>query len=295
MIEAFHPSFAELVELAAEVEILARGPEFLEGPIWLVDEQALLVNDINGDTCFRWTQHGGLVPHRSPTRMANGMTLDHEGRVLVCEHATSRVTRIETDGQEAVLCDRFGEHELNSPNDIVVHSSGSIYFTDPPYGRQAEHGIEREQQLGFQGIFRHSGAPGSEPELLDASLHRPNGLAFSLDESLLYVADTRVMTVWRFAVAGDGRLGRPEELAVLGVYDQKVGFPDGLKVDERGNIWVTGPRGIWALSPEGEPLGRIITPRPTCNFTWGGPAGLDMFCASLDTLSRVRVRVGRAP
>ena len=294
MVEAFHPSFAELVAPAAEVEVLARGPEFLEGPIWLADEQALLVNDINGDTCYRWTQAGGLVPHRSPTGMANGMTLDREGRVLVCEHATSRVRRLEADGSVVVLCDRFGGSELNSPNDLVVHSSGSIYFTDPPYGRQAEHGIEREQQLDFQGVFRHDGVPGSEPELLDASLHRPNGLSFSLDESLLYVADTRVMTIWRFAVRADGRLGPAEQLAVLGVYDQKVGFPDGLKVDERGNIWVTGPLGLWVLSPEGQPLGRILTPRPPCNFTWGGPAGLDVFCASLDTLSRVRVRVGRA-
>ena len=297
MIEAFHPSFSELVAPDAEVEVLARGPEFLEGPIWLADEQALLVNDINGDTCYRWTDDGGLVPHRSPTGMANGMTLDHEGRVIVCEHATSRVRRIEADGV-VVLCDRFGGKGLNSPNDVVVHSSGWIYFTDPPYGRQAEHGVEREQELGFQGVFRHDGVPGSEPELLDASLHRPNGLAFSLDESILYVADTRVMKIWCFAVGSDGRLGPPRHFATLGdgVYVQSAGFPDGLKLDERGNVWVTGPLGLWAFSPQGEPLGRIVVaPRAPCNFTWGGPDGLDVFCAAYDHLSRVRVRVRRAP
>ena len=296
MVEAFHPAFADLVALDAEVEVLARGLRFLEGPVWLAHEHALLVNDINGDCCYRWTEDERLSVQRSPTGMANGMTLDRDGRVIVCEHATSRLSRIERDGREVVLCDRFGGKQLNSPNDVVVHSSGSIYFTDPPYGRQAEHGIERIQELEFQGIFRHDGTSGTEPELLDASLHRPNGLSFSLDESRLYVADTRAMKVWSLPVAADGRLGAPRHLATLdGTFDETLGFPDGLKVDERGNLWVTGPRGIWVLSPAGDPLGRIITGRPTCNFTWGGNDGLDVFCASHDQLGRVRVRVRRAP
>ncbi len=237
--------------------------------------------------------------------MANGLALDGEGRLLACESATSRVTRAEQDGTITTVASHFGERELNSPNDLVVASDGSIYFTDPPGGRSRPHGVERPRELDFQGVFREPPG-GGDSQLLVDDFHTPNGLCFSPDESLLYVNDSIRMHVRAFGVAADGSLTGGDVFFVQEGYTPDIarvieflqregrlehGLPDGMKCDELGNVYCTGHGGIWVLSPEAELLGIIPTPEIPANLCWGGADGLTMFVCATRSLYAVPMRV----
>jgi gluconolactonase len=275
----------ELVDEGVEIEQLGSGFTFTEGPIWNPEGEYLLFSDMPGDTRRRWDEQNGVQVVASPSNKGNGMTLDTDGRLIVCEHSTSSVVRIDPDGLgggREVLASHYQGKELNSPNDVVVHSSGAIYFSDPTYGRMPGFGVEREQDLDFQGVYRIPPG-GGDVELMAGDFKQPNGLCFSTDESKLYVNDTDNAHIRVFDLQADGSLSGGDVLAGdIGTASlEKMDLVDGMKLDERGNIWVTGPGGIWVIGGDGSHLGSIEIPEPVGNLHWGGPDWSWMFvCAS---------------
>jgi len=282
--------FYQLLDEHAEVERVADGFEFTEGPVWNPREARLYFSDIPGDTIHTWDEADGVQVFRRPSHNSNGLTLDAQGRLIACEHGSSHVTRQEPDGEVVVIASHYQGRELNSPNDAAVRSDGAIYFTDPPYGRNPEHGVERDRQLDFQGVYRIP-PEGGEPRLLVDDLARPNGICFSPDERLLYVDDTERMHVRVFEVAADGSLldGRVffEETRA----DLPRGVPDGMKADEHGDVYCTGPGGIWVAGPDGEVLGIIRTPESAANLNWGGPDWNTLYITATHGLYRVQMKV----
>ena len=284
----------ELIDPEAVVEQLGTGFTFTEGPIWNPPGQYLLFSDMPGDTRRRWDERDGVRTIASPSNKGNGMTLDAEGRLIVCEHATSSVVRMNPDGAgggREVLASHYEGKELNSPNDVVVHSSSAIYFSDPTYGRMPVFGVEREQELDFQGVYRIPPGGGAV-ELLADNFLQPNGLCFSPDESLLYVNDTDRAHIRVFDVAADGSISNSRVFAEgIGTGDMATGLVDGMKCDELGNVWVTGPGGVWVFSPAGEHLGVIGFPENTGNLHWGGREWNWLFVPASTSLYRVKTKV----
>jgi gluconolactonase len=290
----------ELVDPNVEVERLGTGFTFTEGPIWHPQEHHLLFSDMPGDVRRRWSEAGGVEEVMRPSFKCNGMTYDADLNLIVCEHVTSSLVRERRDGVREVLAYHWQGTYLNSPNDVCVRSDGSIYFTDPWFGRYPGFGIERERELGWQGVFRiPPGGGQDELELVVAEdeFDQPNGLCFSPDESLLYVNDTTHANIKVFDVAADGSLSN-RRLFAEGIGDgdlAKGGLVDGMKCDERGNIWVTGPAGIWVFSPEGEHLGVVEIPESVGNLTFGGPDWNWLFVPASTSLYRVQAKVAGRP
>src|SRR6266511_4355194 len=242
----------ELVDQEAEVEKLATGFTFTEGPIWNKEGRFLLFSDMPGDVRRRWDQENGV--------------------------------------QEVMRPSNKGK-ELNSPNDVIVANDGSIYFSDPWYGRMPVFGVERDRELGFQGVYR-IGPGGGDPQLLVDDFEQPNGLCFSPDESLLYINDTPRAHIRVFDTQPDGTIANGRmffENIGRGVIEE--GIPDGMKCDEHGNIYVTGPGGIWVISPEAEHLGVIEVPENTGNLNWGGDDWTELYIPSTTSVYRVRMKV----
>jgi gluconolactonase len=259
--------FLELFPPDAKLERIATGFQFTEGPLWNAREGCLYFSDILGNRIYRWSPRGGVSVLREPSGMSNGLTFDRQGRLCACEHGNRRVSVTLADGSVVPLAERFGGKRLNSPNDLVFRSDGMLYFTDPPYGLTPPYGMEGQQaELDFHGVFRLS--PDGMLTLMCRDFDRPNGLAFSPDEATLYIADTPAYHVRAFRVAADGSLSGGEVFAEL--RGEGGGRPDGMKVDQQGNLWCTGPGGVWVFSPRGEHLGSIRVPeRQTANVAWG--------------------------
>jgi gluconolactonase len=298
-IEVKSDKLAELVDPDAEVERVATGFTFTEGPIWNHADGYLLFSDMPGDVRRRWSESGGVEEVMNPSNKGNGMVYDAEGNLLVCEHVTSSLVRERPDGTRETLATHYKGKELNSPNDVCVRSDGTIYFSDPWYGRMPGFGLERDRDLGFQGVYmlRPGFSPGDEPELAVAEdeFEMPNGLCFTPDESLMYINDTPRAHIKVFDVAADGTLSNGRmffENIGSGVIEE--GIPDGMKIDERGNVWVTGPRGVWVISPEGEHLGVVEVPENTGNMTWGDEDWKSLYIPSSTSLYRIRTKVGPA-
>ncbi len=297
-VDAKSEKLYELIARDAEIERLGTGFTFTEGPLWNPEGQYLLFSDMPGDARRRWDQANGITVVRSPSNKGNGLTLDLEGRLLICEHSTSSLVREDPDGEgggREVLASHYRGKELNSPNDVIVKSDGSILFTDPSYGRMPGFGIEREQELDIQGVYRIP-AGGGELELLADDYEMPNGLCFSPDESLLYINDTPKAHIRVYDVAADGSIvnGRMFFEGIgSGVVEE--GVADGMKCDERGNIWVTGPVGVWVISPAGEHLGTIAMPENAGNLTFGGAGWNELYVPCSTSLYRVRTTVAGAP
>lgn len=291
-VDARVPSLFELVAEDARVARVASGFEFLEGPVWHPAGH-LLFSDIPASKRLRYVLGGQVEVVATSTNRANGLTLDARLELLACEHATSSLVRIGTDGTPETLASHFEGKELNSPNDVCFRSDGSVYFTDPCYGRFAEHGVAREPELGFQGVYRV--APGGAPELLverDA-YQQPNGLCFSPDETLLYVDDTPAALIDVYDVRADGSLGgRRRFRSGIGSGRGDDGVVDGMKCDERGNVWVTGPGGVWVLDPSGELLGVVRVPEFAANLAWGGEDWRTLFVTAGSGLYAVPTLVG---
>jgi gluconolactonase len=288
------PAFLELVDEDAELERLGTGFTFTEGPLWNPDG-FLLFSDMPGDVRRRWDAENGVTEVANPSNKGNGMTFDLDGKLIVCEHVTSSVVRMDPDGTGSgreVIASHYGDRELNAPNDVVVKSDGAIYFSDPTYGRMPGFGLEREQDLDFQGVYRVPPG-GGDTELLADDFGQPNGLCFSTDESLLYVNDTEEAHIRVFDVQDDGTIGNSRVLADgIGTASLEIGdLVDGMKLDERGNIWVTGPGGVLAFSPEGEHLGTIQVPEPVGNLNWGGPDWNWMFIPATSSVYRIECKV----
>jgi gluconolactonase len=281
------PRLSEIIDVGTASETLADGFKFVEGPIWHPGRQDLIFSDIPADRLYRWNATEGVTLYREPSHMANGNTYDRAGRILTCEHATSRVVREADDGLH-VLASQYEGKELNSPNDIVVARDGGIYFTDPTYGRSAHTGVERQQELDFQGVYRIDPTT-SRLQLLGRDFAQPNGLCFNLDETVLYVADTTRRHILRFRVEDDGSITAGEPFA-------ESPAPDGLKVDSLGNVYAGGPGGVHVYHrDDGAWLGVIGTPGFCANFTWGGVDMRDLFMTASNALYRIRVQVAGVP
>jgi gluconolactonase len=285
--------FESLIDPAAKLEQLATGFEFTEGPIWHPVARHLLFSDMPGDVRRRWDVQGGVIVVKRPANKCNGMTYDRDLNLIVCEHATSSIVRETPDGRREVLASHFEGKELNSPNDVCIHSSGAIYFSDPWYGRMPVFGVERPRELGFQGVYRIDPVSGALQLLVDKTLFgQPNGLCFSPDESLLYINDTENALIRVFDVQPDGSLTNGRIFASGIQSSDAPGAPDGMKCDERGNIWVTAPGGLWVYSPQGALLGKLATPEMVGNLAWGGDDFHELFIMASHSVYRIRTRVG---
>lgn len=273
--QALDPAFRALIDEHAPVRQVGSGFTFTEGPIWHPAERHLLFSDMPADVRRR-LDRAGVREALRPSRKGNGMTYDARLNLLVCEHATSSVARFAPDGARTVLASHFEGRELNSPNDLCVKSDGSIWFTDPWYGRMPGFGVERPRELGWQGVFRlpPDHRPGAEPQLVvdRYAFTMPNGLCFSPDEKLLYVNDTEQANIRVFEADGGGlRNGR---IFASGIRDSLLpGVPDGMKCDSAGNVWVTAPGGLWVYAPTGRLIGKVAIPELAANLHWGGSLG----------------------
>lgn len=269
----------------AAFEKLATGFLFTEGPVWHPRGRFLLFSDMPGDHLRRWSAADGISTFRKPCHMSNGLTYDRQGRLLTCEHASSRVIRTEPDGRMVTLASHYQGKELNSPNDIVCGSDGAIYFTDPPYGRATYYGLERAPELPFQGVYRVVADPG-HPELLVDDFDRPNGLCFSLDEQRLFVNDTARKHIRVFEVTPAGGLTGGRVWAET--RGDAPGAPDGMKIDRAGHVYCCGPGGIHVFDPDGRLLEILEAPEYVANFAWGDDDLRSLYVTASTSLYRVR-------
>jgi gluconolactonase len=288
-----------IVPAGAQVEKLAGGFAFTEGPIWF-DDGYLIFSDIPNNAMHKWTPDGKVVLFRKPSGYAlndepagafigsNGMTRDHQGRLVVCEHGNARVTRTEPDGSITVLADKYEGNRLNSPNDIVQKSNGDFYFTDPPYGlvKQDE---DPKKELKFNGVFKLSDGTLT---LLYKGVPRPNGLAFTPDEKYMYLNNSEPSRkiCLRFEVRDDGTLSN-ETVFFDMTKDQSDGVPDGMKVDREGNVYSTGPSGVWIFNSEGKHLGTIKPPEVPANIHWGEADAKTLYITARTGLYRIRLNI----
>jgi gluconolactonase len=282
----------DLVDPGAEVERLAEGFVFTEGPVWSFRDSHLTFSDIPGDTMYRWDEREGVRKYRKPSNFSNGLTYDAAGALIACEHRTRRVTR-ETPGGPETIADTYGGRRLNAPNDVVLAPDTSLVFTDPHYGLGEGFGGPAEQEQPVRGVYRIPPGGGG-PELLVADFTGPNGLAFSPDGGRLYVDDTEAFHIRSFAVDAGWAVSGGDVLVELP--RDGDGVPDGLKVDLAGNIYCTGAGGIWISSPEGELLGQIPFPEVAANLAWGDEDAKTLYVTASTGLYRLRCRAtGHVP
>lgn len=284
--------FIAVVGSTVEFEQLGGGFLFTEGPLWHPQGRFLLFSDMPGDHLRKWSAKEGVTTFRKPCSKSNGLTWDRQGRLLACEHATSRVTRTEADGRLVTIASHYGDKELNSPNDIVVKSDGGIYFSDPTYGRVEYYGVPREPQLAFRGVYR-ANAGGGPLKLLADDFGQPNGLCFSLDEARLFVNDTERGHIRVFTVRPDGTLADGRVWAET--VGEGAGAPDGMKIDSAGNLYCCGPGGIHVFDAGATCLGVIRTPEVAANFCWGDDDMRSLFITASTSLYRIRVQVPGRP
>jgi len=293
-VEVNDPELLRLIDRHATVETVCTGFTFSEGPIWNAREGCLYFSDMPNDIRRRWSPSEGVVEIRRPSNKCNGMTYDEAGNLYVCEHVTSSLVMETPAGERKVLATHWQGKELNSPNDVVVRSDGAVYFTDPTYGRMPVFGLERKPDLDFRGVYRLSRDGRLHNEAND--FDQPNGLCFSPDEKMLYVNDTTRAHIRAFDVAADGALTHSRVFAAhIGTGDYAEGVVDGMKCDAHGNIYVTGPRGIWVISAQGKHLGVIRMPEVAGNLNWGGPSWDDLYCCCSTSIYRVRMKVRGNP
>lgn len=269
---------------------LSTGYRWTEGPAYFPAGRYLLFSDAPNDQVLRYDEVTGRTSaFLAPAGYHNGHSVDRQGRLLSCEHGARRVTRTEPDGSLTVLADHYQGKRLNSPNDIVEHGDGSIWFTDPDYGIDTDYeGFAAEQELDGCYLFRV--VPGEEPRVACADFERPNGLAFSLDESRLYVADSERAHLRVFDVAPDGTLNGGEVFA-----ECTAGVFDGFRLDAAGRLWCSSAEGVHVYDPDGTLLGKLHVPETVANLTFGGPKRNDLYLTGSTSLYTIRLRVAGAP
>ena len=294
------PAINEIVGPNPKIFKLAEGFQFTEGPMWVRDGGYLLFSDPNANTQYKYTKDGELTVFRHPSGYSgadiaeygqpgsNGLTLDQQGRLTINEHGNRRVTRLEKDGSLTVLADRYEGKRLNSPNDLVYRSDGTLYFTDPPFGLPKFFDDPRKE-LPFSGVFS---LQNGKLQLVTTDLTGPNGIAFSPDEKYLYVTnwDEKKKVVMRYESHADGTASNGK------VFFDMTSAPgedalDGMKVDQRGNLYVSGPGGLWIISPEGKHLGTVIAPKHPHNMAWGDDDGKTLYLCARSGLYKMRLNI----
>jgi gluconolactonase len=290
--DALDPIFRRLIDEYAPVRQLGTGFTFTEGPIWHPVEQYLLFSDMPADVRRR-LDHAGVREVLRPSNKANGLTYDADLNLIVCEHTTSSLVRVRPNGEREIIASHFEGRELNSPNDLCIHSNGAIYFSDPWYGRMPVFGLERARDLGWQGVFRVPPGGGQPQLLVDRYMFsQPNGLCFSPDEKKLYVNDTEQASIRVFDVQADGSL-KNGRIFASGISDTlKPGVPDGMKCDTDGNIWVTAPGGLWVYAPDGRHVGKVSIPELAANLHWGGSDWRTLYVCATTSVYAVDVKIG---
>jgi gluconolactonase len=292
------PALDALIPKDAQIEKLAGGFTFIEGPLWR-PSNALWFSDVVGNVVRQWTPDGKVIEILRPGGYdgnslpaggfigPNGMIADKDGAVLLCQHGNRRIARIDKDMKVSTLIDKFEGKKLNSPNDLVYHSDGSLYFTDPPYGLP-KGDDDPAKELKFNGVYRLA---NGKLQAVVKDLTRPNGIAFSPDEKTLYVANSdEKRKIWmRYDVAGDGSVANGKVFADV-TAQTEPGVPDGMKVDAQGNLWATGPGGIWILAPDGKHLGTIKLPETPANCGWGDD-GKSLYMTAQTGLYRIKLAV----
>jgi gluconolactonase len=314
-IEKLDPSLDQLINSTATLERVATGfKKWTEGPVWS-HSQSLLFAEIPANNIIQWrpghepevflhpSGYKGTTPFTGPEPGSNGMTVDSKGRLTVAGHAERCVWRMETldpKAQITVLADTFEGKRLNSPNDLVYKSDGSLYFTDPPYGLATQSDSDPEKQLTVNGVYRISAArdhrPGAAPDhaklqLIIKDLPRPNGIAFSPDEKYLYVSNSGPKFWMRYSVQPDSSV-TDGKVFVEHQSEPDTGSPDGIKVDVQGNLYGSGAGGVWIMSPAGKHIGTIHVPERTANVAWGDDDGKTLYITASTSVYRIRVNVG---
>lgn len=304
------PDVGKIVRLSPEVDAIVPADAkveqvatitggFGEGPIW-TREGYLLFSDIPGNAIMKLTPDGKLSVFRKPSGYdgkdappgafvgSNGLTLDKQGRLIICEQGNRRVTRLEKDGKITVLADHYEGKRFSSPNDVVVKSDGAVYFTDPPHGL-AKEDDDPAKELKFNGVYR---VAGGKVQLLTTELNRPNGIAFTPDEKYLYLGNSSSKRrLWmRFEVQPDGSLANGK-VFVEATSSPEEGVPDGMKVDKKGNIYAAGPGGLWLMSPQGKHIGTIVLPSAPSNCNWGDKDGKTLYITTGIGVYRVRLSI----
>ena len=297
------PRFDKLLAKNAKVETIARGFIWTEGVAWNKDGKFLVFSDIPHNVVHKWQEGKGITQFVKPSGYtgktprggkpgdepgSNGLRFDAQGRLTLCEHGDRRVTRIEKNQTKTVLADNYMGKKLNSPNDLVYHSNGDLYFTDPPYGLPKNYD-DPTRELDFCGVYLRK--KDGKLILLTKDMSRPNGIELSPDEKTLYVANSDFATpVWMsFPVQADGTLGKGKVFVdgMKWVKEKRPGLPDGMKVDAAGNLWATGPGGVYVFSPEGAVLGNIDTGTNTANVCFGDD-GSTLYIAANHDICRVK-------
>lgn len=293
------PAIDQIVPASPAIQKLAEGLVFTEGPVW-IRQGYLLFSDVPSNVIYKWTGDSKVEVFRKASGYngtdapagafigSNGLTLDRQGRLTICEHGNGRVTRLEKDGKLTVLAGKYEGKRLNSPNDAVYKKDGALYFTDPPYGfvKQDE---DPKKELKFNGVYRLA---GGKLQLVYRELTRPNGLAFSPDEKYLYVANSDPQRkIWmRFEVTSAGGLANGK--VFYDVTNQTAdGLPDGMKIDQKGNLYCTGPGGVWIFSPAGKHLGTIQPPETPANLAWGDADGRTLYITARKGLYRIMLQI----
>lgn len=272
-------------------EKVAGGFQFLEGPVWHRDG-FLIFSDIPASKIYRYNGNGDVSVFREDSGNSNGLTFDPQGRLVACEHGNRRVSRTLADGSIVTLADSYQGKRLNRPNDVVVRSDGVVYFTDPNYGKNPGERMDAsETEQPCNGVYRIL-TDGTIERLAD-DFERPNGLAFSPDEAILYIDDSGRRHVRAFDVQPDGTIANSR---IVGDMDHpQPGSPDGMKIDSEGNLYVTGATGVWVFTPAGELLGVIVTPERPANCAWGDADRQSLYITARTSLYRVRTRVPGNP
>lgn len=283
-VDAKSGAFEDLFPANSKIERLVAGFRFTEGPVWFAEEKCLLFSDIPADKILKLSSEGQVTTFRHPSGNSNGLTRDKEGRLIACEHGNRRVTRTEKDGSIIVLADKFQGRKLNSPNDVIVKSDGSIYFTDPPYGIKPD-----QEEQPIRGVYRLS-PDGKEITVVIADFDRPNGLAFSPDEKKLYIDDSSKRRHIRvFDVGDDGSLSNGRIFHDMNVAEP--GSPDGMKVDMSGHIYCTGAGGVWVFDDKGNHLGTVVTPEKPANCAWGDDDWKSLYITACTSIYKIRVNI----
>jgi gluconolactonase len=287
--EVHDPRFRYLTVGSAALDELYSGCRWAEGPVWFADLNCLLWSDIPNERIMRYSQDGDVSVFRTGSQFTNGNTRDREGRLISCQHGGRRVVRTEIDGTMTVLADSYQGKRLNSPNDVIVKSDGSVWFTDPTYGILSNYeGFKSEPEQATRNVYRLDPVTGDLTVVCD-DFGQPNGLAFSPDESKLYIADS----------ASSHDTNWPRHIRVFDVIDGKRlangrafcstdnGLPDGFRVDIDGNIWTSAGDGVHCFSPDGTLLGKILVPQTVANVTFGGPRRNRLFITATKSLYAV--------